>query len=170
MAKRLVRPIILVGDIALVPLTKGLHAVVDAKDVHLVDGFNWQAAVSGRSIYAVRSVRESGKRRAVLMHRLLTGAPIGPEVDHVDADGLNNRRANLRVVSKAQNQQNARPKVTNTSGFKGVTLHKRTGRWQAKICADRVYHHLGLHRTPEAAHAAYVSASAIFHGHFGRVE
>lgn len=170
MAKRTVRQISFIDDVAIVPLTKGLHAVIDAKDARFIEGFNWQAAVSGRSVYAQRHVRENGKRNAVLMHRVLADAPGGLEVDHIDSDGLNNRSGNLRVVTKAQNQQNARAKVTNTAGFKGVTLHKMTGRWQAKICANGIYHHLGLHKTPELAHAAYVAASATYHGEFGRTQ
>ncbi len=101
----------------LVPLTKGFGAIIDEGDWPLVEPHSWCALKGWQTWYAVTWI----DRRCVLMHRLLLGAPKGLEVDHVDGDGLNNRRGNLRLVTKNQQQQN-RPaqRRFKYSVFKGV--------------------------------------------------
>lgn len=163
------RAIRIEGDVAYVPLTKGYEAVIDAADVSLVDGFSWYANVQPRAVYAARTDRSSHKPRTVTLHRLLADDPVGMEVDHRDADGLNNRRDNLRVATTAQNQHNARISKRNTSGLKGVTFNKDRGKWQAKIMRDRKRHHIGYFGCPTTAHFAYVKASRLLHGEFGRI-
>ena len=103
------------------------------------------------------------------MHRAIMGEPKELDVDHRDGDGLNNRRANLRVATVLENQFNARRRKDNASGFKGVSWHRAAGKWYAHISLNRKRFHLGTFDTPEAAHAAYAAASAAFHGEFGRV-
>jgi hypothetical protein len=83
-------------------------------------------------------------------------------------DGLDNRRANLRIATHQQNNHNHRISKNNTSGFKGVTWFERSKKWVAQINMNGKKIHLGLHGTPEAAHAAYAAASAKLHGEFGR--
>lgn len=155
------------GDLAYVPLTRGYETVIDATDIHLVDGCNWCAAVIGNTVYAVRTVRIGEKRRNVSMHRTIMGHPEGLEIDHVDGDGLNNRRDNLRKATTEQNQRNQRLNCLNTSGYKGVTMCG--GKWQSRIQVRGKQIFLGRHDTPGAAHAAYCEASAKYHGEFGRV-
>lgn len=155
-----VRPIRIEGDVAYVPLTRGYEAVIDAADVHLVDGRYWHALVRKHTVYA---------RCGVFIHRTIMGAPLGMEVDHINGDGLDNRRSNLRLATHAQNTRNRRRPRTNTSGFKGVHLHKSAGKWVAQITNAGKYLYLGLFETPESAYAARVAASAELHGEFGRV-
>lgn len=174
MANRKIKPIRVEGNIAYVPLTKGYEAVIDAEDVHLVSGRSWQANVSLRAdgtigaVYAVHNSFRDGKCCTTRMHRVIAKTPDGMETDHADSDGLNNRKSNLRNATKAQNQQNQRVRVNNRSGAKGVTLHKKSGRWIARIGADRKMVHLGYFDTVDEAAAAYVNASARLHGAFGR--
>lgn len=155
------------GDIAYVPLTQGYEAVIDAADVHLVKGHNWCADVRGHTIYAIRTDCSGHKKRKVYMHRSLMGDTAGLDIDHRDGDGLNNTRRNLRVATPTQNRCNSRARKDNTSGFKGVSWHRAKGKWHARIQMNGKNHNLGLHATPEAAHAAYAAASAEFHGAFG---
>jgi hypothetical protein len=90
-------------------------------------------------------------------------------VDHRDGDGLNNRRSsNLRIATRGQNAANAKLRADNTSGFKGVTLHRVSGKWQAYINANGRRHSLGYFETPEEAGAAYASAGPRAHGDFAR--
>lgn len=154
------------GDVAFVPLTRGYEAIIDAADIPLVEGRNWCALVCKSGIVYAQHGAPKGK---VLMHRVLLGAKDRAVfVDHRDHDGLNNRRENIRLATPCQNNRNARKRADNTSGFKGVSWHKKTRKWAAQISGKGSSRHLGLYTTPEDAHAAYVQASAAIHGEFGR--
>lgn len=101
-------------------------------------------------------------------HRLailyVTGEWPAEEVDHLDGDKANNRYANLRDVSRALNQQNMRlPYRSGKSGYLGVSLHRPTGKWRARVSIGRRAQSLGLYDTPDAAHAAYVAAKRQLH-------
>lgn len=165
------RHITIEGDVAFVPLTRGYTAVIDAADVHLVAGHNWHAIVAKNAVYARRwenvGVR---RRRAVILHRVILGVSDQTiEVDHIDRDGLNNRRVNLRKCSKAENGHNSRKQINNKSGFKGVYWDTRNKGWRAQITVYGERKHLGLFATAEEAHTAYSAAAHKFHGSFARV-
>lgn len=89
-------------------------------------------------------------------------------VDHESRDTLDNRITNLRDATFAQNQHNRTAQVNNTSGHKGVSLIKKTGRWRADIKANGVPKYLGSFATPEEAAAAYDAAALELHGAFAR--
>lgn len=160
------RPIRIEGDVAYVPLTRGYEAVIDAADVPFVDGRNWCAIPNRKTVYAVRA--EVGRRgRHIHMHRTLLGFPSGFLIDHINGNGLDNRRSNLRLATPAQNQFNRGKTKNNSSGFKGVS---RSGdKWRAQIRVGGRLKHLGIFKTKIEAAAAYERASAQFHGEFGRV-
>jgi hypothetical protein len=94
----------------------------------------------------------------------------GTQVDHIDGDGLNNKWANLRQCNKSQNQANSKLRRTNTSGFKGVCWHKQRQRWVANIQLNGRRISLGLHNTPEDAHAVYCAKAKELFGEFARNE
>jgi hypothetical protein len=165
-----IRPIRTCGDVAYVPLTQGYEAIIDAADVMLLDAYNWHAAVLGCTAYAQRCDRSGARPRTVLMHRIIMGEPDGLQVDHLDGDGIHNRRKNLRLATSSQNNQNRRITNSNTSGFKGVYLSKTIGKWCAQITISHKQKHLGTFTSPEEAHAAYRRASKKYHGEFGRTE
>jgi hypothetical protein len=107
----------------------GLVALVDDEDCTWLRQWNW-SAVSPQRLnggYAMRRDNQSGK--TILMHRLILDAPEGIEVDHINGNGLDNRRANLRRVTVQQNRQNRNRGRTNQTGFKGVTFDKKSGKW-----------------------------------------
>jgi AP2 domain/HNH endonuclease len=162
------RPIRIEGDVAYVPLSRGYEAVIDAVDVPLIEALRWRVHVGKRTAYALHS----GPRPArcnIFMHRLLMREPDGLRVDHKDGNGLNNRKDNLRPATDQQNSFNSRIPSNNTSGFKGVSWHKRDHKWRARITFGGKRRHLGDFNTPEDAHKAYAKASAELHGEFGRV-
>lgn len=167
---RVIRPIRVDGAVAYVPLTRGYVAVIDADDVHLVAGRNWAALVSKRrkAVYAARVITDGGKQTMILMHRLVSDAPDGMVVDHIDGDGLNNRRANIRHCTRSQNNMNVGLRSDNAIRLKGVCLDKRVNRWKAEIRCDGKRKFLGYFETPDRAHAAYVAAAADVHGEFAR--
>jgi hypothetical protein len=86
-------------------------------------------------------------------------------IDHINRDKADNRIANLRLATSEQNAQNRLKNCTNTSGFKGVTWHKRDKRWQAAITVKRKVLHLGYYKTPEDAYLAYIEASKNYQSH-----
>lgn len=157
------------GNIAFVPLTRGFTAIIDAADVPLIEGFNWSALVLRRHVYAYRQSRAGGVLVTTYMHRLLAAPPHEDSVvDHIDGDSLNNRRSNLRLASRSQNQHNMRLRLSSKSGAKGVSWNSRRNAWEARIQLQGRARFLGYHATLSDASAAYAKASAELHGEFGR--
>jgi hypothetical protein len=167
---RLVREIIVDGDVALIPLTRGLEAIIDVEDHPLVDGFNWFAKPDKSNFYAARTDRSYGQQRTIRLHRWIMDAPPDMQVDHKDGNGLNNRRSNLRLATNEQNQFNQRLRKDNTSGVKGVVWDAYHEKWHARIAVHSRLRHLGRYSSIEDAREAYARASAVFHGEFGRTE
>ena len=110
------------------------------------------------------------KRRTIYLHRLafllMTGKWPSKLVDHIDGIKLNNKWCNLRLASMAQNKANEGLRVSNTSGLKGVSWHKKAEKWRAYVGSHG--RHLGLFDCPAAAHLAYVVASSTEYGAFAR--
>jgi len=147
-----------------IPLTRGLVALVDAADFDLVIAAGpWYAHPDRNTFYARTSYRRDGKKRLVSMHTLVTGWGF---VDHINGDGLDNRRLNLRPADNSKNQMNRGVPSNNTSGFKGVSRNDL--RWQAQISVAGRRIHLGMFATPlEAAHA-YDEAALYYFAEFAR--
>lgn len=148
-------------------LTKGQMAVVDPIDADL-SSVNWQAHRQG---YATRSLWNGVKYAGTeLMHRVIyeriLGRPlsIGEEIDHINGDVHDNRRCNLRLTSRLGNNQNARRRSDNKTGYKGVTIRK--DKFRAKIKVDGKQLHLGTFSTVEEAYHAYCEAAKRYHGEF----
>ncbi len=157
-------------------ISTGEIVLIDAADLPLVAGFKWRSTRthSGNVTYAVTSFRKYTPRRQEVilrMHRVILDAPRGVLVDHVNKNGLDNRRANLRLATQSQNQANVRANRANTSGFKGVHLSKNKGSdtWVASIQVDSTYLYLGSFRTREEAAAAYDVAAKKGFGSFAHV-
>lgn len=161
-----IREISMESGIAFVPLTRGMFAIIDASDAPLVQKFNWYALPNRRSIYAATTIRNvDGGRRTLTMHALITGFRIS---DHIDGDGLNNKRSNLREVSAQENSQNSRMRIDNRSGVKGVSWYQSSRKWQARVALNGVDMHLGYFADIEDARVAVESARSKFHGDFAR--
>jgi hypothetical protein len=106
-----------------------------------------------------------------LNHRLIFMMHYGwvpPRIDHKDGDKLNNRPENLRAADASQNRCNIGPYANNTSGHKGVSPCKESGKWIASIQKDGRYTKLGRYDDPNDAAAAYAAAAAKLHGEFAR--
>lgn len=137
-----------------IPLTGGEIALVDVDDWPLVSCYHWCASRGRWGTYVVANTVANGRRTMVKLHRLILGAEPGQQVDHRNHNGLDNRRANLRVATPSQNAANNRP-TTGRSGYKGVGWHKARGKWRAYITVDRQTRHLGLFEDPWEAAQAY---------------
>lgn len=137
-----------------ITLTKGFKAFVDDADFEMLSGFKWYALKKGHNIYALSWCKGTGA--TIRMHRLLLNAKKGEIVDHINGNGLDNRRENLRIVSASINTLNSKHYATNTSGYRGVRKTKKwVARFAQRVAGKYVYHHLGTFDTPEEAHEAY---------------
>lgn len=161
------RGIIVDGDVAYVPLTRGFTAVIDSADIHRVENWNWCVQSNIGTTYAYRKQWIDGKKCNVMMHRAILEIddPSIP-VDHRDGDGLNNRRVNLRPCTTSENARNRGAQKNSVSGIKGVS--KLGHKWRAEICVAGRKRHLGLFNTPDDARMAYCTAAIQLHGEFAR--
>lgn len=123
------------------------------------------SAAGSRDAYGYTGIRVDGIRHKT--HRLawlyVHGVWPKDQIDHINRIKDDNRIANLREATHAQNQQNATKRRSNTSGFTGVCWHIGDRKWRADIRADKKRKWLGNFDTPEAAHAAYLDAKARLH-------
>jgi len=113
----------------LIKLTWGKYAIVDAEDYGRLSSYKWCAVEHSRCWYA-RTLKRDGSQLS--LHRLITGAPKGLFVDHRDHNGLNNRKQNLRICTRSENNWNRRPHG-RTSRYKGVYRDKRRNKFVARI-------------------------------------
>jgi hypothetical protein len=127
-------------------------ALVDDVDLSRLSGLRWRIHTGG---YAFAS------RPTTYMHRLVLNAPRGVEVDHVNGDKLDNRRANLRLATRAQNESS---KPSQRPGMRGVTRNRK--RWCAYIGGKKSRVYLGCFATPQEAAAAYDAAAIDLYGSF----
>lgn len=153
-----------------ISLSQGYVALVSEEDYPELSRYKWQLfkakrKVGGYRLYAARSGGGRGEA-TVKMHRQILGATGDQCVDHIDGDGLNNSRDNLRVCTNQENSRNARISHNNTSGYKGVARFRN--KWRAYLTVDAKQKHLGffLDRL-EAAHAYDRAARELF-GNFAR--
>lgn len=152
-----------------IPLSRGLVAIIDERDLPLVCHIKWHATSSLRdTIYAANTRQREGRRKLTLMHRVIADAPDGMLVDHRDGNGLNNRRSNLRLCTNGENQRNMRSR-TGSSRFKGVVWHSVRKYWQAGIQHEGRYHWVGQFSTEEEAGRAYDEAALRLFGEFARL-
>ena len=155
------------GDTMLVPLTRGLFARVDIADALRVMERRWCAVSKKQTFYAVRALCDGG-RSTLSMHRFLLNAPVGVQVDHIDGNGLNNSRVNLRFATNAMNSANRMKRPGTTSRYKGVHWNKQYGKWRAEITVNWKHLHIGTFDDEIAAACAYDAAARQHFGEFAR--
>jgi len=150
-------------------LGMGLVALIDDDDFDSVSRHHWWIKRDKNTNYVEAYI--NGK--TVPLHRFLLNPDKGILCDHINGDGLDNRRCNLRIVTNSQNGMNRaatqyfknRP---TSSRFKGVTLHK-SGRWVASARRDKIYYHLGRFDNEIEAAGAYNRFARENFGEFARL-
>ena len=150
-------------------LSSGDVCVVDDGDYEFVNQWRWKPIKSKANTYVGRSTRgKNGKKwGCILMHRLLTDAPAGLQVDHIDGDQMNNCRSNLRLCTQSQNMANGPGWKTKDSKYRGVS--RNGGHWIARAKKDGETYRFGTYRTQEEAARAYDTGALELHGEFARL-
>lgn len=151
-----------------VPLTQGKVAFVDADDYGRVVAFgSWCVNIGKTKTYAVKGVKKNKKCRLILLHRFVLGlenvSARAVQVDHINHDGLDCRKINMRPCNKSQNGANTKG-YKRLSRFKGV-CKKKYG-WVAQIKVKREYQYLGFFKAEEDAAKAYDAAARKHFGDF----
>lgn len=150
---------IFLDGIVAIKLNDEHWALVDADDYTLVAPYKWYAVQDGHNIYAATNIRKGNKYTNKRMHRLILDAKKGEIVDHINRDGTDNRRQNLRIVNRAQNRMNASKYSNGASNYKGVTFDKRYNKYRAQIKTNGKSKHIGYYDTEEEAALAYNRAA-----------
>jgi hypothetical protein len=150
----------------------GRVALIDDADEDLIAGYSWYCWEEKRKVrmhgpYALAYMKkETGGWTIVRMHKLLTG---WPRTDHIDSNGLNNQRSNLRPATAQQNQFNRRPVSGTTSQYKGVSWRKDRKRWQAVLIVGGRRISLGCFTDETEAARAVDEAARHHHGEYARL-
>lgn len=143
----------------LIPLTKGMFAMVDDADYPVLSRFKWHASKDGKTFYPQNV--NFGR-----MHSVLVTACKPLEVDHIDRNGLNNQRSNLRICTHQQNNWNQGKKKPGTSKYKGVSWFPARKKWMAKMRIKGKNTHLGCFQNEDDAAKCYDKHAALHFGEF----
>lgn len=159
------------GTTCRIDIGQGYAASIDVADKELIAPYPWRLLRGHNGKLYAYAQTASGP---VYMHRLIARTPVGRETDHINGDGLDNRRSNLRIATCGQNSANMwkprRPDGTaHSSHFKGVSWDRSRGKWQSKITIDRRCKNLGRYDSEEAAARAYDAAATAAWGPFARL-
>ena len=149
-------------------LTQGRHATVDDEDYDYLMQWKWQARKSHRTYYAVRTCYcfppNKATRHTIRMHRVIMDVPQEKEVDHINHNGLDNCKRNMRICTSTENRYNHRPRPNRSSRYKGVSRCET--QWRAQIGHNGKKKHIGLYRSESEAAKAYDNKAKELFGKF----
>ncbi len=143
----------------------GCTVIIDPEDFPVIARFAWTIGKDKHNAYAKTEIFINGERRKIHMHRLIMGMK-RRHVDHINKNGLDNRKANLRYCSNAQNCANSRR--TNSTGFKGVANYGRASYW-ARLRKNGKEYKSGPYKTAEEAARSYNQLARKYFGRFAQL-
>ena len=152
-----------------IKLSEERAALVDDEDFSWLTQWYWGASYQWGNYYAVRYIKINGHRTSLQMHREIMKCPKGLQVDHINHNGLDNRRCNLRICTHQENHRNKLPK----GKYPYLGICKRAdGRlkcWHARINYNKKGIDLGSYYTLEDAARAYDKAAKEYFGEFANL-
>lgn len=141
---------------------KGEAFLFDFFNFGLIKDYNWSISKRG---YVVAKI----KRKEVPMHKMLFNNSKGYDVDHISGNKLDNRKSNLRICTHQQNMFNQKIRKNNTTGFIGVSLMKRIGKYEAYVHFDGKKYSMGLHNNAIDAAIARDNGAIKLFGEYARL-
>lgn len=137
--------------------------LIDDEDFDVLSKIKWHLTKEG---YAVTTLPRRHGHKPLCLHRVVMTPPDGLVVDHINGNPLDNRKENLRICTRAENNRNQKKSIKNSSGLKGVSWDKHRGKWSSKICVNEKRITLGRFDSKEDAYAAYCEAANKLHQEF----
>lgn len=147
-----------------IQLTQNKYVLVDDEDYIKLNQYNWHVCKGKSTYYAIR--RSCKLKKTIYMHRVIMNPPNNLNIDHINHNGLDNRKENLRMCNQSQNLGNSRISKHNTSGMKGVCWDKRNKKWIVRIKIYGKNKHLGRFKDKNSAKNVYEKAAKQHFGSF----
>ena len=149
------------GEYYEIPLTHGRFAKIDKEDIDKVREYAWHCDYYGYAVTTQKKIKKDIK-----MHRLVTDCPKDMIVDHKNHDTTDNRKQNLRICKKIDNQRNQAKSKTNKSGMIGVSWSKKLSKWTAQVYLKDKKIHIGVFTDFEEAVKAREKKAREIYGEF----
>ena len=152
-----------------IKLTQNQYALVDDEDFDELNQYKWTACYNKciKGYYALRHIRlKNGKQITILMYRVIMNTPKGMHTDHSNHNPLDNRKVNLRICTRSQNQQNRVQHKNMTSKYKGVYWSKTHKKWSVRIKINKKQIHLGYFDSEIDAGKVYDKVAVKYFGEF----
>jgi hypothetical protein len=144
-----------------IPLTQGKVTLVDDEDFDYLNQFKWYARKSKKTFYAFRGVNINKKVIGFSLHRSIMNPPVNMEIDHINGNGLDNQKENMRIVTSRQNAQNRH--IKKSSHYVGVSWDTKSKKWFARIRVRGISRYLGSFKNEIDAAAMYrVTCAVLF--------
>jgi hypothetical protein len=144
-----------------IKLTQNKYTLVDDEDYDYLNQWNWHCSNNN---YAVRT--DNKLKKTIYMHRVIINSPDKLSTDHINGNGLDNRKENLRVCTQTQNNGNRKLNKNSTSGIKGISWNKINKKWKARISTKGKRKHLGYFKNKNDAKKAYTKVAKNYFGEF----
>jgi hypothetical protein len=151
-----------------IQLTQGMVALVDDEDFERLSQYKWYALADGNTFYARRHIRgEDGKQKVIQMHReILKLTAKNIECDHINHNGIDNQKHNLRCCTRAENSMNQMSRRGSSSKYKGVSWYKTKCKWCSQIRVNGLLINLGYYDNEEDAAKVYDAKARELFGEF----
>jgi len=147
-----------------IKLTQGQYTIVDNSDFKRLSAFKWRF-----SEYAIRSIKSGPTQKTITLHSEVLKPKQGFTIDHINGNRLDNRKRNLRHVTFSQNCQNSKLRRHNTSGYRGVSWHKNSEQWVARIIYQGRTYHCGMFKSIIDAAKSYNKMAKKLYGKYAKI-